>query len=508
MRVHANSSSHRFKNLSLKLVASAGVAVTAIAMMAQYGGQNVDIWWEAGDGRSLPMFVTFADANGEVMVLNNDGAIRTRDNAFFDAVGTNGRACVTCHQPSNAMSLAASQISQRWKETAGKDPVFAAVDGSNCPTLPQTERSSHSLLLNRGLFRIYLPWPAVGVKPEFSIEVVRDPTGCNTDSAYGLKSEHPTISVYRRPRVVGNMKYVLGNENLANADGRALVPVLGSLAADGRDTSLEQQANDAMHAHEQAGGSLSKEQLQQILDFESQVYVAQTFDKVGGDLAEVDGPLGAWALGRNKVADDASHSPIFMDAKYWAAAPLSGVATARSDFRQSVARGNAIFASQTFSISGTANLNGPHAQAAMTGTCATCHSAGMAGSSTSQRAMDVGTTVIPAGANGGLDLDALDPMYKDLPIFKVTCNTDAAPHPYRGRVIYTTDPGRALITGKCSDVGSIVMQQFRGLSARAPYFSNGSARTLRDVVEYYNTRFDIRLSEAEKQDLTNFLSVL
>jgi cytochrome c peroxidase len=132
----------------------------------------------------------------------------------------------------------------------------------------------------------------------------------------------------------------------------------------------------------------------------------------------------------------------------------------------------------------------------------------MAGSSTSQRAMDVGTTVIPAGANGGLDLDALDPMYKDLPIFKVTCNTDAAPHPYRGRVIYTTDPGRALITGKCSDVGSIVMQQFRGLSARAPYFSNGSARTLRDVVEYYNTRFDIRLSEAEKQDLTNFLSVL
>jgi cytochrome c peroxidase len=75
-------------------------------------------------------------------------------------------------------------------------------------------------------------------------------------------------------------------------------------------------------------------------------------------------------------------------------------------------------------------------------------------------------------------------------------------------VIYTTDPGRALVTGKCSDVGSIVMQQFRGLSARAPYFSNGSAKSLADVVDYYDQRFDIGLSKTEKQDLVNFLRAL
>ena len=38
------------------------------------------------------------------------------------------------------------------------------------------------------------------LEPEFSIEVVRDPTGCNTDPVYGLDGERHEISVYRRPR--------------------------------------------------------------------------------------------------------------------------------------------------------------------------------------------------------------------------------------------------------------------------------------------------------------------
>jgi cytochrome c peroxidase len=52
------------------------------------------------------------------------------------------------------------------------------------------------------------------------------------------------------------------------------------------------------------------------------------------------------------------------------------------------------------------------------------------------------------------------------------------------------------------------MQQFRGLAARAPYFSNGSAKSLRELVDFYDRRFDMKLSEREKQDLINFLGVL
>ena len=74
-------------------------------------------------------------------------------------------------------------------------------------------------------------------------------------------------------------------------------------------------------------------------------------------------------------------------------------------------------------------------------------------------------------------------------------------------MIYTQDPGRALISGKCDDVGAIVMQQFRGLAARAPYFSNGSAASLRELVDFYDRRFNIGYTEQEKTDLVNFLGV-
>ena len=110
--------------------------------------------------------------------MNSGGAFRTEGHPFFEPLGKNGRACITCHQPADAMSVSAAGLQERWKETDGKDPVFAAIDGSNCPDLPQDEAGSHSLLLKRGLFRIAMPWPPRQT-PEFRIEVVRDPTGCN-----------------------------------------------------------------------------------------------------------------------------------------------------------------------------------------------------------------------------------------------------------------------------------------------------------------------------------------
>jgi cytochrome c peroxidase len=168
-----------------------------------------------------------------------------------------------------------------------------------------------------------------------------------------------------------------------------------------------------------------------------------------------------------------------------------------SDYRASVVRGNQIFSSRMFSISETANLDERNTVKATQGTCSTCHSEALTGNAPAHGWMDIGTTVMPLAGDSA-----------DLPLFKITCSASAAPHPYRGRVIYTTDPGRALTTGKCSDVGSVVMQQFRGLSARAPYFANGSAKDLGEVVDFYNRRFQMHLSAQEKQDLVNFMSVL
>jgi len=93
-----------------------------------------------------------------------------------------------------------------------------------------------------------------------------------------------------------------------------------------------------------------------------------------------------------------------------------------------------------------------------------------------------------------------------LPLFRITCLKD--PHPHYGRVIQTHDPGFALTTGRCADVGKITLQSMRGLAARAPYFSNGTAKDLRAVIDYYERRYTIGYSEQDKQDLVHLMEAL
>jgi hypothetical protein len=86
------------------------------------------------------------------------------------------------------MSFSAEAARDLWKRTAGKDPLFAAVDGSNCPNLPQEQEKSHSLLLQRGLIRVFLPVPK---NAEFTINVVSDPTGMQHQSDLWTEQSDP-----------------------------------------------------------------------------------------------------------------------------------------------------------------------------------------------------------------------------------------------------------------------------------------------------------------------------
>src|SRR5215471_997696 len=202
-------------------------------------------WWDPARGIPLAPWKDFDDPSGQLRLLNKSGEVQTKGHPFFTPLGSNGRSCVTCHQPNSAMSLSLDLIRLRWADTNGKDPLFAAVDGSNCPDLPQDKEESHSLLLKRGLFRIALPWPPVTasgqlLKPDFRIEVVRDPTGCNKKPAF--------ISVYRRPRVAANLQYIA-------------LPFGGILMADGRESTLQSQAASAILTHEQASSTPTPAQL-------------------------------------------------------------------------------------------------------------------------------------------------------------------------------------------------------------------------------------------------------
>ena len=48
----------------------------------------------------------------------------------------------------------------------------------------------------------------------------------------------------------------------------------------------------------------------------------------------------------------------------------------------------------------------------------------------------------------------------------------------------------------------------RGLAARAPYFHNGAARNLQELINFYNLRFQMNLTDEEKEQLIAFLNSL
>ncbi len=432
---------------------AAAISATAAMLLVLSGVMSLapakdkyakEAWWAPGQGGVMGAAVEYPDGSGALGLLNASGAMPTDHHPFFTPLGSNGRACVSCHQPSNGMSLSVATIQRRWIQTKGHDPIFAAIDGSNCPSLPQNVRASHSLLLERGLFRVAEPWPPKSVKPEFKIEVVRDPTGCNTSAVYGLNSANPTVSVFRRPRMAANLKYVTSPGRPFNSKNIAMAmpvdPDTGKYAslnfmADARDLSLKAQAIEAVATHEQ-GPQPSAEQLKQIVDFESQVYVAQARDPQGRPLAYRGGPaaLGPRAMrdGKPGVLGYYLENPVFHSFAAWErAAP--GETRQQRAFRASVARGANIFFLRPLWIRDAQYINTVGLGNPSKGSCATCHTAQMTGQDLSAGWMDLGTVNRPWADDS-----------PDLPLFKITCDPSAPPHTFLGRVIYTQDPGRAL----------------------------------------------------------------
>ena len=482
-------------------------------------------WWSPGDARAVPEWIEYPNAWGRLGVYNADGAFNTKGHPFFEPIGTNGRACVSCHQPADGMSLSVNTIQQRWQETGGKDPIFAAADGANCPNLPMADPASHSLLLKRGLFRVALPWPAKGqdgkpIEPEFTIEVVRDPGGCNLDPAYGLSSANPTVSVYRRPRVAANLKYVVQQKfgvspfvgktgEPAMRDPETGRPLNMNIMADARAPTLRMQAVDAGMVHLQMTRALTPEQFARIEQFERQIYVAQVMRNGAGSLVEEGG---AKAFGpRNLLAGEEgvlgnnTTRWVFPMGDVWKA-PAPGNSAEQVAMRESIRRGQEVFHFRTFWIKDSMHLNTVGLGNPTKRTCATCHGMHMTGMDSANGWMDIGTTNLPWAREE--PRNPWNDKRELMPLFKITCKASVPPHPYLGRVIYTQDPGRALISGKCNDVGTIVMQQFRGLAARAPYFSNGSASSLGELINFYDRRYNIGYTEQERTDLLNFLASL
>src|SRR5262249_6446730 len=122
------------------------------------------------------------------------------------------------------------------------------------------------------------------------------------------------------------------------------------------------------------------------------------------------------------------------------------------------------------------------------GTCTTCHDAPNAGNHSVPMPLDIGIA----------DAARRTP---DVPLYTLR-------NKQTGETLATTDPGRALMTGRWADIGRFKGPTLRALAARAPYFHNGSAADLDAVVRFYDERFGIGFTDQERADLVAFLRSL
>src|SRR5262249_12977136 len=148
--------------------------------------------------------------------------------------------------------------------------------------------------------------------------------------------------------------------------------------------------------------------------------------------------------------------------------------------RLAVARGETIFNSAQINITGVVGLNDVLGQQSIPGFCGTCHDTPNVGNHSVKAPLTI--CIANAGPNSPPALDI-----SELQVFTLSSTSVHL----TGQSFVVTDPGRALIAGKCAGIGKVKGPILRGLAARAPYFHNGSAATLLDVVEFCNLRFNL-----------------
>jgi hypothetical protein len=445
----------------------------------------------------VPNLAGFPDPEGVVRTFNANGNIDLTG-AFFQSLGTNGRNCGTCHQPGDAMSVSATHVQERFDASGGLDPIFRTNDGSNCDhdidvSTVAGRSAAYSLLRSRGLIRIALSVPA---NRDFEVMHVHNSYGCG---------ETQTVSMYRRPLPATNLRFLTtlmfdGRESSTQTGTKPIsfTDPLNSLLFD-----LRQQAIDATLGHAQARTAPTAGQLSDIVTFEMGLSTAQAESNLAGSLT-AQGATGApHALVQQQffvgINDPVGLSPVPTDFT-GRIFDLFDAWESGGPNKAAIYRGQTVFNTKKITISGVAGLNGTtfsnnfHVPDTVVSTCGICHSTPNVGNHSVSAPLDIGVADPPGGRN------VLDVTY--LPVVTI-CQKPALT-----TCVNTTDPGRAMISGNFADVGKFKGPILRGLAARAPYFHNGSAQSLMDVVEFYDSRFHIGFTLQEKLDLVAFLNSL
>ncbi len=464
-------------------------------------------------GGSIPNNLPLADPSGYAATYSTAGVVDLTG-PFFQSFGTNGRTCGSCHTATDGWTITPPHIQERFDATGGTDTLFRTVDGSNRPdadvSTVAARQAAYSQLLTKGLIRV---GDTLGLAPA----LVRDYDIVAIDDPYGYATPDPSVklSLFRRPLPTTNLKFDTtimwdGRETIGGTDhcnhtdegGKCFAPMT---------TQFTNQANDATLGHAQAGAPLPPDVRAAINDFQQGLSTAQVWDDAAHDLGALGALGGPVAIAsqvtyygiNDNLGDYGTGAPfttnVFSLYDSWSNQPDHG---GEASARASVARGEALFNARPITISGVAGLNfaspfNPPLPSSFVGSCTTCHDTPNGGNHSIVAPLNIGLT------------DA-SRRTADMPLYTLECNATGAAnhHCTLGQQTQTTDPGRAIISGAWGDIGKFKGPILRGLAARAPYFHNGFAKDFDAVIDFYNDRFGMGLTDEEHADLVAFLGTL
>jgi cytochrome c peroxidase len=358
---------------------------------------------------------------------------------YFQAQGTNGRSCSTCHTPQDAWSINPDTIGRLFAQTNGTHPLFNPLDANNPDadlSTVEARRAGYSMLLTRGVFR---RGGAPKAEREWDIIAVDDPHGfANASRIVQWRRAMPTINFH-----VGSATVNWDGGNTVDTDQIA---------------GLTNQATRNVTGAQQ-GQPAPPQVITHIVEFETTLSTAQSVSFTAGFLNAGGARGGAEELSRLTPAP--GRFDLF-DA--WIGSPVPG--------RAQIARGQELF-------------NNPNRGGR---TCSACHNSANNGTNFNNLLFDIRTA----------SAEARTP---DLPLYTIRKRAT-------GEERQLTDTGRGNITGLWSDLGRFKTPTLRALSARAPYFHNGIAATLDDVVRHYETHLGFIFTNRERSDLVAFLKAL
>ena len=389
------------------------------------------------DAQQLPNNLPHPNPGGKAATFSTQGNVDLTGE-FFQAQGTNGRSCASCHIAEDAWSINPGTLQDLFDETGGTHPVFNLLDANN-PNMdvstPETRLAAYSMMLSRGVFRRGgVPRP----NSEWELIAVEDPHGfANLNRLVHWRRVMPTIN-FKQGSLTINWD---GGNN-----GVDLISGLNTQAA--RNITGAQQ-----------GPPAPPEVIDDIVNFERSLSTAQLIVPGVGRL-DSDGAKG----GPEELSNMDKTQGRFDLFDAW-----SGHSNPR---RAQIARGQEIFNST--------NANGR--------SCNGCHNSANNGTNINNAMFDVRVA----------SAEARTP---DLPLYTFRNRTT-------GETRQLTDAGRGNITGLWNDLGRFKTPTLRALAARAPYFHNGIAPTLTDVVLHYERHLGFVFTDQERADLVAFLNAL